>query len=219
MNYKVLSQDYHNTGGNCMVSSFTVYDKTDNSTKFVLVNELNGQLVAVDYIGQHIAYDEKMLLDEYYIDELQETDDNFELYQYCIIESAKKDCEFFETTVRIPWHILPANIQQTASAEYVKWHLENVADYFATDGKRIIYESDYEVPEIDCDPPQVKLAKEMLAAMDKAMGEWTDDDESMVVFNNIPLMVGFGDKILVMENNAALFNAVDACLREFIDSY
>ena len=48
--FAVIDHEYYNTGGNCMVSIFTVFDKQNNATRYVLMNDEGFQLATVDVI-------------------------------------------------------------------------------------------------------------------------------------------------------------------------
>lgn len=142
MNYKMLSHVYENTGGNCMVSCFTLYDEDEHRTLFVIVNEEGGSLATADYITQDLEYDEDMIIESFNTDDLHTTDNNFELYRYCVNEYIKKDCKHFGNTASLPYEMLATELQQL-TPEYIAWHKEEIGSDFETDGIKVIFDSSY----------------------------------------------------------------------------
>ena len=80
MNYKVLSHDYTNNGGNCMVSTFQVWLEDENKTVFLHMNEEGGTLATCDYINHEIEFVEDMMLDNFYAESIGDDNKYLELY-------------------------------------------------------------------------------------------------------------------------------------------
>lgn len=97
----VYDHEYVNTGGNCMVSVFKLWDPKENVTRFLLANESGCSINTVDYITSEIEFDEDMVLlnaDSGYFDpELVE----YDLLRYCWFEFLKADHEYFGTTTDV----------------------------------------------------------------------------------------------------------------------
>lgn len=95
-NYKVIDHCYMNTGGNCMVSIFTVF--VDNQLQYVSVDENGLQLSSLDVINDSRIFDLDLdetdfILDYVEMDDLNESNENYELYSYCKQEFMKKDSQ------------------------------------------------------------------------------------------------------------------------------
>ena len=146
MNYKMLSHDYENTGGHCMVSVFTLYDEDAHRTLFVIVNEEGGSLSTADYITQEIDFEDVMIIDYFQNDNLTAVANNFELYKYCINEYAKKDCKDCGCKAHLPYHLLSDELQQQLTPHYIAWHNEEVGGNFETDGFTMKIDSSYVPP-------------------------------------------------------------------------
>ena len=216
MNYQVQSHDYTNTGGGCMVSTFQVWLPDENKTLFVHVNEYDVTLATCDYINYDIDYDERMQIENISIEELDKTNQYFELYRYCVLEYIKRNCKRYDYKVHLTYDMLPNNLQQELTAEYLKWHYENIGNTFETDGYDLFLSEDY----IELDP-EIIQAQEMLQYMEDVMDEWHNAfDESLnEKFYNINATITFGEKTFAIKNCAAIYNAIQSCLKEFIDNY
>lgn len=91
----VYDHEYVNTGGNCMVSVFKLWDPKENVTRFLLANESGCSINTVDYITSEIEFDDSMVLlnaDSGYFDpELVE----YDLLRYCWFEFLKEEHDYF----------------------------------------------------------------------------------------------------------------------------
>lgn len=143
MNYTVLNHNYQNTGGGCMVSSFMIYDSTAKRTLFVLCTEEGGTIATADYIMNDIEYSDDLVIDMANFYELKPTDDYFELYRECLAEHVKKDCQYFSSTICVPYILLADELKNQLSVDYINWHESELGDQFETDGTRIIYNKEY----------------------------------------------------------------------------
>ena len=106
MNYKVLSHDYWNTGGHCMVSVFALLDEDEQRELFLMINEEGGCLTKVDYIGGDVDYDDAFVVDEFTVSALTPDNPNYELYRYGINEYLKKDCRYMDWIAVLPYDVL-----------------------------------------------------------------------------------------------------------------
>lgn len=212
MNYQVQSHDYVNTGGWCMVSTFQVWLSDENKTLFVHVNEEYATLATCDYINNDIDYDERMQIESVRIEELDKANQYFELYRYCVLEHAKRD----GCNIHLTYDMLPDNLQQELTAEYLKWHYENIGNTFETDGYDLFLSEEYAEPDAE-----IIQAKEMLKYMADEMNKTdTDNNEKLLErFYNLKIIIGFGDKVATFDNGAAIYSALNNCLKEFIDNY
>lgn len=216
MNYQVQSHNYTNTGGGCMVSTFQVWLADENKTLFVHVNEEGATLATCDYINNDIDYDERTQIENVRIEELDKANPYFELYRYCVLEYVKRDCKRYNYKMHLTYDMLPDNLQQELTAEYLKWHYENIGNTFETDGYDLFLSEDYVEPD-----PEIIQAKEMLKYMADEMNKTdTDNNEKLLErFYNLKIIIGFGDKVATFDNGAAIYSALNNCLKEFIDNY
>ena len=199
-----------------MVSTFQVWFPDENKTMFVHANEEGGTLATCDYINNDIEYDETMQLENFSTEYLTKECDKFELYRYCVIEYLKKDCKRYSYKAKLTYDLLPEELQQQITADYRKWHEEEIGDTYETDGHELFLSDDYVEPD-----PEIIQAKEMLQYMEDVMDEWHNAfDESLnEKFYNLDATVTFGEKTFAIKNCAAIYNAIQSCMKEFIDNY
>lgn len=199
-----------------MVSTFQVWLSDENKTLFVHVNEEYATLATCDYINNDIDYDEKMQIENVRIEELDKANQYFELYRYCVLEYVKRNCKRYNYSVHLTYDMLPDNLQQELTAEYLKWHYENIGNTFETDGYDLFLSEEY----IELDP-EIIQAQEMLQYMEDVMDEWhnTFDESLNEKFYNLDAIITFGEKTFAIKNCAAIYNAIQSCLIEFIDNY
>lgn len=156
--FAVIDHQYINTGGNTMVSVFTVYNKQLNTTQFVLCNDEGFGLQTINtitYDDSWLESDEQLyktmlgnwdwdaLTSEPSFDQYQFDDDDFELYKYCQFEFIKKDCQHFKYVYECPIEWLPYRIYEQLDAEYIDWLRENER-MVKTDGNGYIVDPWYE---------------------------------------------------------------------------
>lgn len=216
MNYKVLSHDYTHTGGNCMVSTFQVWLEDENKTVFLHMTKEGGTLATCDYINHEIDIVEDMMLENFNVELIGDDDKYLELYRYCYFEYLKKDCIKFRTSYSVRLIMFPTEYLSNIRNEYIEWHLENIGDCFETNGYELILDPSYVEPD-----PEILEAKAMLQYMDSVFDEWHEAfDESLnEKFYNLDASVTFGEKTFAIKNCAAIYEAIQSCLKEFIDNY
>ena len=156
-NYFVTDHQYINTGGNCMVSIFSVFDKQQNVTRFIILNEEGANYQTADTVSADLQdnweddYDSFILWD-YTWDAITEQrlaiypldKELIELVIDCRFEYLKKDCKYFNTTVNVTYDELPQRLLSTISPECIAWHIEN-EQFFITNGY-VVSPSEYYVP-------------------------------------------------------------------------
>lgn len=102
----VYDHEYIDTGGNCMVSVFKLWDPKENVTRFLLANESGCSINTVDYITSEIEFEDSMVLlnaDSGYFDpELVE----YDLLRYCWFAFLKAEHEYFGTTTDVHFGML-----------------------------------------------------------------------------------------------------------------
>lgn len=216
MNYQVQSHNYTDTGRGYMVSTFQVWLSDENKTLFVHVSDECVTLATCDYINNDIDYDDRMQVENVRIDELDKTNQYFELYRHCVLENVKRDCKRYNYKMYLTYDMLPDNLQQELTAEYLKWHYENIGNTFETDGYDLFLSEEYVEPD-----PDILKAKEMLQYMEYVMDEWHNTlDESLIEkFYNLDATITFGEKTFAIKNCAAIYTAIQNCMKEFIANY
>lgn len=132
MEYKLLDHLYYNTGGYCMVSRFTLYDEENNRTLFLLMNEEGGTLATVDYLEYDGVDYTKVMLDSFSVEKLEPSNKHFELYRHCMIEYFRKDCAEFKYHVKLPYYLLPDELQRQLTPEDVDHYIKKYGDLFET---------------------------------------------------------------------------------------
>ena len=199
-----------------MVSTFQVWLSDENKTLFVHVNEEGATLATCDYINSYVDYCERMRIENVRIEELDKANRYFELYRYCVLEYAKRVCRRYDYKMHLTYDMLPDNLQQELTAEYLKWHYENIGNTFETDGYDLFLSEEYVEPDAE-----ILKAESMLQYMADEMNKTnTDNNEELLErFYNLKIIIGFGDKVTIFDNSAAIYSALNDCLKEFIDNY
>lgn len=150
--FAVMNHEYINTGGNTMVSVFTVHDREANCTRYVVANEEGFSLQTVntitgDYDGDiddvRLGYWEwdTLVIDPSW-DMHQFSEDEWELYKYCQFEFYKEDCKYFGTKYRISVEELPNELLHKLTAEYILWSKEEGVGCL-TDGYDVYLDEGY----------------------------------------------------------------------------
>lgn len=137
--FKVISYEYMNTGGGCMVGIFEVWLPTENCVRYVLVNEAGGNLTTVDYISNELGIDD---YDEVTLDSVEwlnvtGNERYFELYRYCLNEYTKSDCKHFGQVAEVPYILLSDELQGQVPNTYRQFADEERNGVIPTDGNKI----------------------------------------------------------------------------------
>ncbi len=159
--FTVVNHTYLNTGGNTMVSIFTVYDRLAFSTRYVVANDEGFNWQAADTITNEQLRDmmdndpefaANVIIGHFSWGDLTSepapfdphfTEEEFELFKYCEYEFYKQDCKYFDRKVFVAAHQLPNNLYGMLTDECIKWHEDNHCD-FLTDGYMVYVNSEYE---------------------------------------------------------------------------
>ncbi len=170
MNYNVISHNYLNTGGHCMISVFEVWLPDENRTVFVNVGEEYCTITTVNHIMSDLEIDDfdkitVATLNYKESDDCTVTNEYFELCRYCLFEYLKKDCKYMGYTESLPFVWLPAVYQQQITNKERQYVEEVFGDYFNTDGYTVyIFTEDDDEKEITEKVPQHKTLQQTLAA-------------------------------------------------------
>ena len=169
MNYNVISHNYLNTGGHCMISVFEVWLPDENRTVFVNVGDECCTITTVNHIMSDFEIDD---FDKITVATLnyKESDDctvankYFELCRYCLFEYLKKDCKYMGYIESLPFiWLLPVFQQQISDLErqFVEYEY---GDYFDTDGYHVTIPTEDGEREVTEVIPQHKTLQQTLAA-------------------------------------------------------
>ena len=143
MNYTIISHDYENTGGHCMISVFEVWLPDENRTVFVNVGEEYCTITTVNHIMSDLEIDDYdkitvATLNYKESDDCTVTDKYFELCRYCLFEYLKKDCKYMGYTESLPFVWLLPEYQQQISSLERQFVDDEYGDGFDTDGYCVI---------------------------------------------------------------------------------
>ena len=144
MNYKILANDYVNTGGNCMVLVSEVWLKDENKTVYVFTADEHCVMSTVDYIRKDLEVDD---YDEFIVEAACFTDADhadcctyFEIYRDCVFEYLRRDCGYFNYRFALPFEWLLPNYQLQITAAQRQYVSEEYGGAFATDGTVVYVE-------------------------------------------------------------------------------
>jgi hypothetical protein len=174
----------------------------------------------VNYLQYDIEYDESMSEGDVSFEDLDETHRYFKLFKECVLQHVVEDCKHHHYYAQLPFCLLPDDLQQQVDADYLFWHTDNVGDLFETNGKILVIDREYaELTKQSADSPYVKQAKDMLQHMKATNKDWASNgDESQVEkFYDINISIIYNDKLFTVPNNAAIFNALEDCLKSYIN--
>jgi hypothetical protein len=150
MNYNVISHNYENAGGCCMISVFEVWLPDENRTVFVNVGEEYCTVTTVNHIMSDLEIDDFdkitiATLSYRLADYRTVTNEYFELCRYCLFEYLKIDCKYRRYIEWLPFAwLLPVYQQQISNVE--RQFVENeFGDDFDTDGYCVF------LPTEDCE--------------------------------------------------------------------
>lgn len=228
--FTVMDHDYINTGGNTMVSVFTVYDKTAKATRYVCCNEEGFNLMTFDTIRNEppadMDYDD-FILESYNWDALtsdpcwdqhQFSDEEFLLYKHCQFEFYKEDCKYFGIKVELPIEWLPGELYNELGMDAIEWHKEH-GDLVKTDGCKVWPSEGYEPPPANGVVDLGDYAKEV-----KNFSEWFDNTVNEAIATNTlekyyakHITIVFNGRSLELAFAADEVDVIKDALHEIID--
>lgn len=236
----VTNHEYMNTGGNCMVSIFAVYDTKENVSRWVIANELGFSYQTADTISNcdfQMDCDEivdkvvleshnwdALICDPSYDQHLFE-DDEFELYKYCEFEFYKKDCKYFNNRVRLGTNQLPNDLFNRLTPEYIAWaNLEGVG--CLTDGFDVFMDEGYEQPIIKAEDynPHDDLERQLQEI--KNFRKWFNDllgpnatEEKLQELYEGYITISVAGNSVKLPFDAENFNNIDTVLKRCIEEW
>lgn len=227
-NYVVVNHEYCNTGGNCMVSTFTVYCKTDNLTRFIVLNEEGVNWATADFVNSNLVEEldtevyDNLILGSFSWENITEQrlskdgcleEELLELMIDCRFEYLKKDCEYFRTPVNVTYDELPTRLMNTLSKECVEWHIEH-SQLFTTNGYEV-GPSEYYTPDATAIDKQLKEIIDFREWL-KSIVESTEVRESMYESDFI---LTFGDRTIKIPFHADTYCAIEVLLKSTIEDW
>lgn len=235
----VTDHNYLNTGGNCMVSIFAVYDSTDNVSRFVIANEEGFNWQTADTISSELQLDSDELIKKIVIgswtwdalvtdpcwDQHQFTDDEWELFKYCEFEFYKKDCKYFNNRVRLSINQLPNELYNKLSEDYRQWaDAEGVG--CLTDGYNVYMDFNYEPPVKEVDRKAIADELERKLQELKNFRQWYVDlickgtsEEKMQELYESYITIAVAGNSIKLDFDADVYNnvltVIDRAIEEF----
>jgi hypothetical protein len=144
MNYKILTNDYINTGGHCMVGSCTAWLPDAKQVLYVYSNEEGVTVSTVDYINLDLdgEYDASWTVTALQIEEPDVTDEYFELMRDCLLEYVKRDCKHMSDGYYLHADLIPQSMLDTVSEAYLQY-VSDEQLMIETDGFKIHVDDNY----------------------------------------------------------------------------
>lgn len=217
--FQVMNVEYENTGGGCMVLVATVYDSLVNNVRYVLCNEETINFTTVDYVFSEVEYEDRMLIAYYNMEEHEayvscsgkaESTELNELFEYCWLEFIKRDCKRYKTTVCRNTNDIPLELKKLMPVGYEEWLNENGL-LVETDGEKIIVDSGFKTKS-----PEQRDLESLQDYLVNWMTGNEYNDEKWNEFYNQQILLGFGNRMVVIENTAAAYNSLIMCIREIL---
>lgn len=228
----VTDHNYLNTGGNCMVSIFAVYDSTDNVSRFVIANEEGFSWQTADTISSELQLDSDDLIKKIVIgswnwdalntepsyDQHQFTDEEWNLFKYCEFEFYKKDCKYFNNKVRLAINQLPNELYDKLTADYREWaDREGVG--CLTDGFDVFMDDSYEPPMQQCDELLLDESRKKVLQDMKDFSQWLKElNYDIVSYGSYITICVAGDSVKI-PFHADTYELLDRFLDKAIEEF
>ena len=213
--FQVIDECYENTGGGIYVYVATVYDASIKATRFVSYNDEGNQMTTVDFIFNDIDFDDSMIIACYNEEERKVFDDKGgwlmdndfeELFEYCWREWIKRDCKRFNAVKCLAPEGLPLALKSQMPAGYARWLNDNGL-LVETDGEKIIVDNSFK-KETEKHLPYIYDLMKLKEYMEHELETSGEGKEELETFNSRKATISFGDKIVVLDNSAAVWNAL-----------
>lgn len=228
--YYVTNHDYFNTGGGCMVSIFTVYDRQLNTTRYVIANEEGFSMQTADTIScaeefEHEeleriiigAWDWSALTCEPAPWDMLFEDEDWKLYKHCQFEFYKKDCHGgkYRKEISVEW--LSPELMDKLTPDCFDWLRVNNVNV-ETDGDNVF------VPQAYTDYLQELSDKKLQAIKD--FKQWFDEivsadnfEERMQRLYDEPITLSFDGKSVELPFDADTYDTISGLLKDVIKEW
>ncbi len=228
--YYVTNHDYFNTGGGCMVSIFTVYDRSINATRFVTANDEGFNYATADTIScaEEFDFDEldKIILEAHDWDALtcepapwqhNFNDDDWALFKYCQFEFYKKDCQRHKTKVKLPVEWLLPELYTKLAPAAIEWLHANEQDV-ETDGEHVFMPDAYVSWQSEQLDKQLQAIKDFKQWFDDLVNDaFAEDAIERLYHHNIKLT--FNGREVELPFEARTYEAVRDMLKDVIEDW
>lgn len=222
-NYQIISSEYLNTGGHCMVNITDVYNTKSKLMQYVFINEEWMVVSSYDYIRnelpdgmdcedfmihsielQHFTHEPSF--DNHQMNELPE--EIVDLLFDCLQLFIREYCKYTKDTFICRLDALPNDLYNQVTREYSHWLAENELDP-VTDGYRIIVDPRY-TALLEADTPNGHTARDLQQHLTESIKRMnTDDEEQLEDFYREKLQIIYCDKLFTFDNGADVFNALE----------
>ena len=227
-NYTVTNHEYTNTGGNCMISVFTVYDHSAKSTRFVVCHDEGLYYATFDTIhnAPPVEHDvEEFILEGYGYYLLtsdpgfdnpvaQMDEEKFLLFKYCQFEHYKEDCKYFNNRVELSVEELPGELYNELGMDAIEWH-HKTGDLVTTDGYHVWPSEGYEPPVATS---EIELNEYSRSIVD--FREYLDDiagSEHMEKYYEKKFTIVFNGRALELDFAADEYDVIRGALMDLVD--
>ena len=194
--YYVTNHDYLNTGGGCMVSIFTVYDRKLNATRYIVANDEGFNVQTADTIHCAEEFDQEEL-DKIVLEahswstltcepapwEMLFEDDDWKLYKYCQFEFYKRDCRHCRYQVDMPVEWLSPELYDSLTTECKEW-LRAHDEHVKTDGERVYLPQEFSQWLTERDNKRLQALKDFKEWLDSLVGADNPEDDIERCYNH-----------------------------------
>ena len=199
MDYEILSNRLVHTGSNHMVNITKLRAGTGRTLEYVICNEWGGTLCTDDYVTKDIPIENVTVIDTFNIELLKPVHCFSDLFVECWMEYARAVYKYSGDTCRISTELLPVELADQLSPEYLTWCHEESDGCVETNGDEVFVDENYTGP-VDND------IKRFQRYMDEMYKQSKASDAAGVDFTNQKFVIGFGNRMLVLDNDFDRFD-------------
>ena len=223
--FSLLDHNYMNTGGGCMTSVFSVYDKTARVMRYLVANDEGYNWQAMDTVSHEppadIDYDEVVLecndWDKLYNEYAEHEDcDMYKLIKFCQFEFIRRNYTSTGAWAELLVRDVPKEFYDTIDAKQLAWHVVN-QQRICTNGYKLR-------PNSLCPSPE-ELEDDKLKAI-KNFKQWLDDliDEGFATdtienYYSDKFTIVFRDHALHLDFDAVTYQSISDVLKYVIEQY
>lgn len=220
--YAVINHEYYNTGGNCMVSTFTVFDKRLNMVRYILLNDEGLNLASVDFVSNDDMFEtdeerDSVIIGSWSLDALRDCEfdaETYELFKYCQFEFYKENCKYFNRKERLLVDDLPKELLDDISPEAVEWHRKHDVAV-ETNGYEVFVDDDY-LQHLQ----KLEVERELQAIKD--FKQWHSElsaDDKLEQLYGTYYTISVGGNSIKIPFGAVQFNHIEELLDETIQEW
>jgi hypothetical protein len=172
---------------------------TGRTLAYVICNEWGGTLCTDDYVTKDIPIENVTVIDTFNIELLKPVHCFSDLFVECWMEYARAIYKYSGYTCRISTELLPIELADQLSPEYLTWCHEESDGCVETNGDEVFVDENYTGP-VDND------IKRFQRYMDEMYKQSKASDAAGVDFTNQKFVIGFGSRMLVLDNDFDRFD-------------